>query len=218
MKKHFALLLAVGALLMFLVACTAKQEEKKVENPESTQTEPAQVAEKSTKEEQVSKNDGQKAKTLIIYFSYSGNTKKMAESIQQKLPDSDIYELKTVQTYPASYRDCVDQAKKEQENEIYPELKEYPDVSSYETIFIGAPNWWGDYPMPVYGFIKKVDLSKKTVIPFCTHGGSGGEVMFKNLLQATGSTEQVQGLAIFDKNLDTMDKAVEDWLKEIDKI
>lgn len=84
----------------------------------------------------------------------------------------DLYSLKTVKKYPSDYDETVDLAQEEQDANARPELQEIPDMSSYDTVFISFPNWWGTYPMAVATFLDKVDLKGKNVIPVCTHEGS----------------------------------------------
>ena len=76
--------------------------------------------------------------------------------------------------YPAAYMECIDVAKREQQNDARPEIKEaLEDISGYDTVFIGFPNWWGTLPMPMFTQLEKLDFSGKTIKPFVTHEGSG---------------------------------------------
>ena len=127
------------------------------------------------------------AKILIAYYSRKGqnyvngsiknltkgNTERVAEFIQQAV-GGDLFEIQTVKEYAVDYTRCTEEAKEELRAKARPELKEYPDsLDSYDTIFLGYPNWWGTMPMACYTFLEKYDLSGKTIIPFCTHEGSG---------------------------------------------
>ena len=127
------------------------------------------------------------SKILIAYYSRKGqnyvngsiknlakgNTERVAEFIQQTV-GGDLFEIQTVKEYAVDYTQCTEEAKEELRAKARPELKEYPDsLDSYDTIFLGYPNWWGTMPMACYTFLEKYDLSGKTIIPFCTHEGSG---------------------------------------------
>lgn len=111
-------------------------------------------------------------KILIAFYSFSGNTRAAAKQIQQKV-GGDLFEIKTVKPYPRDHRDCAKIAKKEIEKRYTPPLTGVPDITDYRIIFIGSPNWWGTMAPAVFSFIKELDLSGKTVIPFFTHGGGG---------------------------------------------
>lgn len=102
-----------------------------------------------------------------------GNTAQVAEFIQQ-IVGGDLFEIQTVKAYAVDYTQCTEEAKEELRAGARPELKEYLDsLDNYDTIFLGYPNWWGTMPMACYTFWDAYDLSGKTIIPFCTHEGSG---------------------------------------------
>ena len=101
----------------------------------------------------------------------AGNAEILADMIAEGT-GGDLYSLKTVKKYPSDYDETVDLAQEEQDANARPELQEIPDMSSYDTVFISFPNWWGTYPMAVATFLDKVDLKGKNVIPVCTHEGS----------------------------------------------
>ena len=122
-------------------------------------------------------NEGEKPmenkKILVAYYSYSGNTKEVAEAIHQKV-GGDIFEIKTEGTYPEEYRPMTEQAKKEIQDGFRPKLTtSVADISQYDIIFLGSPNWWGTITPQVSSFIETYDMSGKKVIPFITHGGGG---------------------------------------------
>ena len=124
-------------------------------------------------------------KSLVVYFSLAGdqynvgiikegNTSIIAKFIAEEI-GSELFELQTVKPYPTdSYNNLIKIAKDEQNKKARPALKADIDITAYDTIFIGYPNWWGDMPMPVYTFLEAHDWSGKTIIPFCTHVGSDG--------------------------------------------
>ena len=113
------------------------------------------------------------AKILIAYYSYSGNTKEVAEAIHEKI-GGDLFEIKTEGSYPDEYRPMTQQAKKEIQDGYRPKLTtSVADISKYDIVFVGSPNWWGTITPQVSSFLESYDLSGKTVIPFITHGGGG---------------------------------------------
>ena len=75
--------------------------------------------------------------------------------------------------YPTVYKTCTDVAKDEQRRAARPAYTGEIDTSGYDTIYLGYPIWWGDLPMVVYTFLEAHDLNGKTIVPFCTHEGSG---------------------------------------------
>lgn len=113
------------------------------------------------------------AKTLIGYYSHSGNTKEVAETIQKSV-DGDIVELTTNHKYPDEYKPMTEQAKVEIANNFRPEITSKIDnIAQYDVIFIGSPNWWGTITPIISSFLDNNDLKGKRVIPFITHGGGG---------------------------------------------
>ena len=151
------------------------------------------------------------AKTLIAFFSHAqenynvgfiseGNTFKVAkilkEVLQKKGVDADLFEIKPKEEYPADYNECIAQAKKELSSKARPAIKEDMDISGYDTIYLGYPNWWGDMPMCVYTFLEKRDFSGKTIFPFCTHEGSGLGSTENKLKKALPASSVKGGLAV----------------------
>ena len=108
------------------------------------------------------------ADTLVIYFSWSGKTEQLAEQIA-KSTGADLFQLEPADAYPSSYQACTEVAKEELEKEIYRKVKnDLPDLTPYDTIFIGVPVWWHTVPIFVQGVLKDhaEGFSGKTVIPF----------------------------------------------------
>ncbi len=113
------------------------------------------------------------SKILIAYYSYSGNTKVVAEAIQSYI-GGDLFEIKTEGEYPADYHEMTIQARKEIKDRYRPKLvSKIDDISQYDVVFLGSPNWWGTITPQVSSFLESYDLSGKKVIPFITHGGGG---------------------------------------------
>jgi len=121
-------------------------------------------------------------KVLIAFYSYSGNTRAAAAQIRKKV-GGDLFEIRPAKAYPANYKSCVAIAKKEILAGHLPPLAEEIDISKYNIIFIGSPNWWGTIAPPVGTFIKNNDIEGKTIIPFFTHGGGGMQNCEKDILK-----------------------------------
>ncbi len=121
---------------------------------------------------------------LVAYFSRAdentrvgyiekGNTRILAEMVAD-ITKGDLFEIKTIKSYPKEYRPATLIARMERENNERPEIVEpLPDMDKYDVIFLGYPIWWRDMPMGVYTFLEKENFSDKIIIPFCTHEGSG---------------------------------------------
>ena len=169
-------------------------------------------------------------KTLVAFFSHTGenygvgnitkgNTHIVAEMIAEAT-GSTLFEIVPVKEYPKTYNACVDVAKKEKETDAHPAVKDDIAVEDYDVVFIGYPNWWGDMPTAVYTFIEKHRWTGKTVIPFCTHEGSGLSSTEKNIANACKGAEVRKGLAIrgttAQNKPEQAKKAVAQWLERLD--
>ena len=180
----------------------------------------------------VSQTDAAKAdkKVLVAFFSHTGenynvgyiekgNTHIVAEMIAGET-GGQLFEIKTVKPYPKEYRPCTDVAKQEKDSNARPELQSDIQVEDFDVIFIGYPNWWGDMPMAVYTFVEKHDWQGKTVIPFCTHEGSGLSDTKQSLEKSCKGSSVLQGLAlrgsVAQKSQDEARKAVQSWMKKLD--
>ena len=166
--------------------------------------------------------------SLVIYFSRAGenyfggelkniekgNTEVIAEYIQE-FTGADLFKVEPVVEYPADYMECIDIAKKEQQSGARPEIKEaLTDISQYDTIFIGFPNWWGTLPMPMWTQLERLDFSGKTVKPFVTHEGSGFGTSEKDLKKLCAGAEIRKGLSIPGANVYEASDIVKAWLDE----
>lgn len=113
------------------------------------------------------------SKTLVAYFSYSGNTKGVAERVADIL-GADIFEIQPEVPYSSDYQECVDAARKELAESARPAIiGKVDDMSQYDTIILGFPNWCRTCPMPVFSFLEAYDLSGKKIYSFVMNGGGG---------------------------------------------
>jgi flavodoxin len=173
-------------------------------------------------------SNAQTKKVLVAYFSRTGenyavgtiskgNTCIIAEMIAKET-NGTLFEIKPVKAYPTAYQACTEQAKTERDNKARPAIKNDIKVENYDVIYIGYPNWWGDMPMPVYTFLEKHSWNGKTVIPFCTHEGSGLGSTPTYLKNACKGATIGKGLAIkgttAQNQQETARASVKKWLKE----
>lgn len=166
---------------------------------------------------------------LVAYFSRAdentggvgyiekGNTRILAE-MAADITKGDLFEIKTVKPYPKEYRPATEVAKQEKENNERPEINgPLPDMSQYDVIFLGYPIWWSDLPMGVYTFLEKENFAGKTIIPFCTHEGSGiGNT--ERFIAETTKAKVLPGLEMRGKKAQTQQaearKDMEKWVNE----
>ena len=167
---------------------------------------------------------------LIIYFSRTGeqytvgvidegNTAIAAKMIAEQT-GADLFEvLPEDDHYPMTYNELTDVAKKEQnEKARHAYAGKVPDLSQYDTVFIGAPVWWGDWPMIMYTFFEEnaEALAGKNLVPFSTHEGSGLSGFDKKLSSAIPGSTVLKGLATRGNDCqnkqDSVRKSVNDWI------
>lgn len=114
-----------------------------------------------------------KGKVLVIYYSLSGNTKKIAEKIKA-LTHGDIYEIKTKEKISSVY--AYTKTTQQLKSKKYPEIeKDYPDFTQYDYIFVGAPVWMYTMATPMFSFLQSADFNGKKVVPFSTQGSNYGK-------------------------------------------
>ena len=141
-------------------------------------------------------------KILIVCYSESGNrnTLTAAKWIREQV-GGDLYQIKMVKPYSASYRKVLKESKLHLDNGVKPEILPFTGkVADYDTIFVGSPVWYGTFAPPLATFFGKHDLSGKTVIPFCTHGGGGEGRCFIDLKKACPEAKFQPGLVIRGSN------------------
>ncbi len=135
--------------------------------------------------------------TLVIYFSRTGNTEKIAEYLIE-LTDADSYVIEAAVPYTdedIEYNNDSCRANQEQNDKsVRPEIANpISSINSYDTIFLGYPIWWGQEPRIIDTFLESYDFSEKTVIPFCTSGSSGIETSEKNISELVKIGNQLEG-------------------------
>lgn len=169
-----------------------------------TQTDTASVVSKADRSEP----ESVETSILVVYFSRTGeqygvgvidegNTAIVAKMIAEQTGTDTFEILPTDDHYPMTYDALTDVAKQEQNENARPGYQGgVPELSKYDTIFIGTPVWWGDWPMIMYTFFENKDLSGKTLVPFSTHAGSGLSRFDRKLSDACADSTVLDGLAV----------------------
>lgn len=154
------------------------------------------------------------ASRIIDNGQLYGNTEYVARIISEAT-GGDLFAIKTVQTYPGGHKELVDAAKKEAEAKARPKLASHiKNLKDYDVIFVGYPNWWYDMPMSLYTFFEEYDFSGKTVIPFCTHGGSRFSQSVKTITELEKNATVIQGPSVSRDNVATAKDNVLKWLQK----
>ena len=199
MKKLTALLLSV-VLVLSLAACgsankpasstTRPETSAPTEQPESSSTAPAE-SEPETQHET--------GKTLVVYYSASGNTERVAKDIAEAA-GADLFEIVPTEVYTSedlNWTNPDSRVSREHDDESLRDVPltttEVPDWDSFDTVFIGYPIWWGIAAWPVDTFVKNNDFTGKTVIPFATSSSSGMGQSGSLLADMAGTGEWQEG-------------------------
>lgn len=164
--------------------------------------------------------------SLIVYFSHAGenyfsgeiknievgNVKKTALIIKDIL-DVKMFELIEVDKYPTDYSLCTKRAKEELLNNISIAYKDDIDISDYDCIYLGFPNWWNTMPLIVRSFLENKDLSNKHIYPFCLHQGSGFGNSLNDLKKICPNSIIHKGLSLYEVNKENIER----WVREDDR-
>lgn len=155
-------------------------------------------------------------KILVAYFSHTGNTKDMADHIQNIL-GSDIVEIAPAKKYTQNYNQLLKQAKEELHSKYLPPLNmQAVDVASYDIIFIGSPNWYNTIAPPVWSFLSAHDFKDKIIIPFMTHGGTAMGRASLDIEDLCPNSTVLTGLALRGNSVKTSRNDVYFWLSRTD--
>lgn len=166
---------------------------------------------------------------IIVYFSrrdenYVGGTLKkldrgnteIAAGFLQELTGAELFKLEPMQEYSKDYNECIAQAQADQRRGARPELKTYPEnLTQYDTIYLGFPNYWGTMPMAVFTFLEHFDFTGKRIFPFCTHEGSGMGNSEADIRRLCPGAQIGKGLALKGGSVDYAQPEIKKWLEEI---
>lgn len=167
-------------------------------------------------------------RTLIAYFSRNGNNYRdghivdlpvgnteAAARMIQALTGGDLFHIDPVKAYPTDYTEATEVAQRELSRNERPALRNpLASLDAYDVIVLGYPNWWGTMPMAVFTFLESLDLSGKTLLPFCTHEGSGLGQSESDLKSLCPGAHVLRGLAIRGRSVPKAEKTLASWLKE----
>lgn len=230
-RKKATAILCCAAAALSLAACSNSQDGQDTAGQQSS------AQQSDTQQGDTQQSDAQQTgggNILIAYFSVpeadgvdaeagasrvvvdgevQGNTEYVARLIQQET-GGDLFAIETEQQYPESHEDLLDFAYNEMTEDARPALSsqiENPD--SYDTVFLGYPNWNADLPMPLYTFLEEYDLGGKTIIPFSTHGGSGFSRTIGTIQDLQPDAQVVEdGLSISRNSVPNAQAEVTDWV------
>ena len=155
-------------------------------------------------------------KTLILYYSYGGNTRKIAQMIRQEI-GGNLEESETVKPYTGYYDAVVDQGQREIDSGFMPEIKPLKaDISNYDCIVFGSPVWWYTFAPAVKTFLHNHNLSGKMIYPFATNGGWIGHTL-KDFEKGCVGAKVMKGLNVrFDEDtLRTSETEIKRWANQI---
>jgi len=163
------------------------------------------------------------SRIFVAYFSWSGNAKTLAGQIAQ-VTGGNLFEIKTIKTYPNTYDECTKVARQEQNNNARPEISgSIANMDQYDIIFLCYPIWYSTMPMAVFTFLETYNLSGKTIYPLATHGGSGFGRSLDDIKKLCPQAVIGKGISVnaFDKNpndnprVTTPNRDVTAWLNGI---
>lgn len=219
MKKAIAILLSL-TMILGLTACGNSASKTKQPSTEDTFVESkadTESAETSTNMENTDNQDAQEHKILVAYFSATGTTKGVAEHIANGL-NADIYEIVPEDPYTdadLNYNDNNSRTTIEMNDpNARPVISgSVENMEQYDTVFIGYPIWWGEAPRIVSTFVESYDFSGKTIVPFCTSGGSDMGSSAASLEQLTNGAAWLDGRRL--NGSDSQDTVME-WVNSLD--
>lgn len=166
-------------------------------------------------------------KQLIAYFSRKGenyfngaitrlpvgNTEIIAKKLR-KCTGADLFQIVPAVSYPEAYEQTVKAAKKELEQDARPPLlSTVENMASYDAVYLGYPNWCGTMPMPVFTFLDSYDFFGKTIIPFCTHEGSGLAKSEADIKKLCPGAIVLPGVAIRGKEIGANEDTLLQWFQ-----
>ena len=219
MKKAIVILLSL-TMILGLTACGNSASKTKQPSTEDTFVESkadTESAETSTNMENTDNQDAQEHKILVAYFSATGTTKGVAEHIANGL-NADIYEIVPEEAYTDADLDYNDNNSRTTIEMNDPDARpaisgSVENMEQYDIIFVGYPIWWGEAPRIVSTFMESYDFSGKTIVPFCTSGGSGIGSSASNLERLTSGATWLDGRRL--NGSDSQDTVME-WVNSLD--
>ncbi|WP_373166191.1 flavodoxin [Agathobaculum sp. Marseille-P7918] len=216
MKKLFSVLVAM-TMAFSLAACSGGNPSSGGDDGFDSSSESSASSEASASDAPSSQPEegAEEGGTLVAYFSWSGNTQQMAEIIAQET-GADLFEIATATPYTDDYNELLDIAQQKQGEDARPELNaQVENWDSYDTIFVGYPNWWSDAPMAVYTFLESYDFTGKTLIPFNTSASGGFGRSLTGIEESAVGATILEGLDLTEGELGDAQNRVTTWLDSL---
>ena len=226
MKKSLTLIVS-SVLVLSLAACSSPStvtesttaaaettEEVSAETEAVTETvaEAESSADTNASEETADPEATSEGGVLVAYFSWSGNTEQMAQIIAEETGAS-LFEIAPAAPYTDDYDELLDIAQQEQAEDARPKLAaQVENWDSYDTVFVGYPNWWSDAPMTVYTFLESYDWTGKTLIPFNTSASGGFGRSLSRIEESAAGAEILEGLDLTESELPDAQNRITEWL------
>ncbi len=159
--------------------------------------------------------NSQNTKALVVYYSWGGNTRVVAEKIKTQL-GADIVEIVPETAYPTDYSECVAQARKETKADFRPAIKtKVENMKDYDVILVGTPNWCSTIAPPLATFLMENNFEGKTVALFVTHGGGGLSRCETDMRKLAGNAKFLKSGVFAGSSVASSDDDIAKWLKEI---
>ena len=172
-------LLAGATMISALCACNGQEQAKQTETAAAPQ----------------------QTKSVIVYFSQTGTTKKLAGALKQAV-NADGIELKLVNAYPSTYDSTIAMVGAQRESKQWPELSNAKlDLAKYDTVYLGYPIMFGSFAPPIYTFLDSNDLSGKVVVPFCTYGSGGRKASAGELKELEPNANVTLAMGVSNKRM-----------------
>lgn len=157
----------------------------------------------------------QETRSLVLYYSQTGATEKVAQEIQ-KLLDADMEAIQLENPYTGTYMETIERVGKERQNGEFPAIRPLKsDLSEYDVIYLGYPIWYGTYAMPVSSLVRNYDFAGKKIVTFCTFGSGGLEAGISELKKALPDAEIAEaGFGIRNARMNSMTKELNRFMVE----
>lgn len=198
--QKFDSLLLAALMILSLTTCGSKTNNTPAQTPSNdtpSESTPAQTPDDTANGEADNTTSG--GKVLVVYYSASGNTKRVAEDIAETA-GGDLFEITPTEPYTSddlNWTNSDSRVSREHDDESLRDVPltttEVENWDDYDTVFIGYPIWWGIAAWPVDNFVKENDFTGKTVIPFCTAATSGIGDSGNLLEEMTGTGDWKEG-------------------------
>lgn len=229
MKRFLSILLTA----CLLTACNS------TDTQEITTTEQAEISKTTTHESQTNQESTATGSNILVaYFSRVGNTDfeedvdaftsaslngewgapagnaELLAGMAQEVTGGDLFLIETVDKYPSDYGETTDVVAQEQDDNARPLLASHVEnIDQYDTVSLIYPNWWGTLPQAVFTFLEEYDFSGKTILPLCTHEGSGMGRSEMDIAELAPDAQLLEGLAVRGSAAADAQEDVAEWIE-----